>query len=277
VFLTVQVQTMYDPIDSRRPRALTLGLFLIAALSVSACEAGTGPPEVGDDRVAGTWFAQGSGMSEYIQITDAALRVYSERPAGYCYQLFDYEISGRDGSGYRLTATDGSESLTVFLERDGENLVVRHADLPEGQGVRYAPTTEDLSRFEVCAGGGYADVSQPCGDLEQLAVGGSITGGLLESDPISWYGGHWDLYGLQIDATRTVTIEMASEAFDAYLWLYDEDGAVIQENDDADAATLDAAVTAELAPGCYRVEASSFDGGDTGYYSLGVREDAVDQ
>lgn len=78
-----------------------------------------------------------------------------------------------------------------------------------------------------------------------------------------------DTYLLRLDAPATVTIDLRSEAFDAFLEVFDVDGIWIDTNDDFDGT--DARLILELGAGAYRIEASGYWFSDEGPYTIDVR------
>ncbi len=99
--------------------------------------------------------------------------------------------------------------------------------------------------------------------------------GLLEPGD-STYGprdSYVEYYELQIDETQYVQIDMKSDYLDAYLVLEDDDGELIEENDDAVMGmTTDARINIELEPGSYRVGATTFGRNEQGLFNLSVEE-----
>lgn len=77
-----------------------------------------------------------------------------------------------------------------------------------------------------------------------------------------------DTYVLRLAAPATVTIDLRSDAFDAYLEVFAEDGAWIDGNDDFDGSN--ARLVLALEAGVYRVEASGYWWSDTGPYTIDV-------
>ena len=70
-------------------------------------------------------------------------------------------------------------------------------------------------------------------------------------------------------ATVTVTFTATSAEFDAYLFLYDPSGNIIQEDDDG-AGGLNARISRSLTAAWYVIEVSSSFEGEVGNYTLTV-------
>jgi hypothetical protein len=104
-----------------------------------------------------------------------------------------------------------------------------------------------------------------------VAVGSTITASLsgydcLTDDDTESYV---DYYELVVHETTWVDLYLESFDFDAYLMIFDDRDELLAEDDDGGESS-DAWVTIKLPPGRYYVAATSFDGGETGAYSLYV-------
>ncbi len=75
-----------------------------------------------------------------------------------------------------------------------------------------------------------------------------------------------DTYVLRLTEAATVTIDLRSDEFDAYLDAYGEDGFWIDANDDFMGS--DARLVLDLGPGTYYVDASSFWALESGRYTI---------
>ena len=115
---------------------------------------------------------------------------------------------------------------------------------------------------------GLGDIS--CDGSPQIEVGESINGTLQSGDGQDVDGAWLDAYILPIDTEGTsVTIDMTSSEVDAWLYLLEEDGSVVDVDDDGGSG-LNARITQTLARGCYTIEATTFSPGDVGAYTLSV-------
>ncbi|MEO0536547.1 MAG: PPC domain-containing protein [Cyanobacteria bacterium P01_A01_bin.123] len=100
-----------------------------------------------------------------------------------------------------------------------------------------------------------------------------IEGVLEAGDDTLGDGSLYDLYPFDAEAEQTITIQMASEEFDTYLLLVDEEGQTIGENDDVSESDTNSALTITLPEaGTYVVVANAFDNTGQGNYSLIVSE-----
>lgn len=107
------------------------------------------------------------------------------------------------------------------------------------------------------------------GNPTNINVGQTVQGTLATSDCKDTEGEYMDVYRLAISQQTTVTIAMSSQEFDAYLYLVDANGVVLDQNDDVGNSN-NAAITRTLQPGTYYINASSFDENETGAYTLRV-------
>lgn len=110
----------------------------------------------------------------------------------------------------------------------------------------------------------------------QLAPGVSATQALTSIDCPLASGRSADLWGLQIAAPTPYRIDLESDAFDARLVLTDDgvlDPFLSQaiDQDDDHGLDTDALLAGVLAPGRYRVWATSFASGETGPYQISMR------
>lgn len=108
-----------------------------------------------------------------------------------------------------------------------------------------------------------------CDEVRRIQLPATIDGDLTTSDcRFPDDGTLVDYYEFSIGSTRTVTIDMVSDDLDSYLYLLDEDGRVIDENDDAGFG-LDAGLTVRLPRGRYVIAVNTYQG-ERGFYRLFV-------
>ena len=103
-----------------------------------------------------------------------------------------------------------------------------------------------------------------CADVAAHSVGSS-TIGTLTSASCLYVNDPTDFYEFRLSQSRTVTIQLNSSAFDAWLFLFDRTtGGVIAVDDDSGVG-LDARIVQTLAAGTYVIGATSFEGATGGY------------
>ena len=106
--------------------------------------------------------------------------------------------------------------------------------------------------------------------LLPLAAGAQTHSGTLASgDPRLPSGEFADSYTVQAQAGQTITADMTSSAFDTYVMIVSPSGALLAENDDYQGSTGRSYVQATAAQaGAYRVQATSYNAGETGAYRV---------
>lgn len=88
-----------------------------------------------------------------------------------------------------------------------------------------------------------------------------------------------DSYRLVVSEITEAVIDLRSKAFDAYLYLYDDSGHLVAENDDASEETgTDSQLFLELPAGVYNIIVTSYIDADkkTGLYNLSVKHPTED-
>lgn len=126
-----------------------------------------------------------------------------------------------------------------------------------------------------------AGVARPVVDI---AFGSTLSGALQTTDSRvrgSATGPFADTYRFTVDTAQNISFEMRSVTVDSFLLAFDaESGELIGFNDDRGTG-LNSRLELSLPPGTYEVEATSFDPGETGPYtvsltSLGPLQPAVE-
>ena len=127
-------------------------------------------------------------------------------------------------------------------------------------GDSVEPYTLEASCSEVVA----------CSDcpVEPLACeSGSVRGGFTDADCLLPGGKFFDVYQFELPEAGRVTINMRSAVVDSYVFLLNENCLQVSEADGC-VDSLDACVTADLAPGSYFVVASTYESREVGAYVL---------
>jgi hypothetical protein len=126
-----------------------------------------------------------------------------------------------------------------------------------------------------CGGDGPTGPEAPeaflgCADVRSHSIG-STTIGTLSSGSCLYINDPTDFYEFRLNQSRTVTIQLNSSAFDAWLFLFDRTtGAGITFDDDSGGG-LNARIVQNLAAGTYVIGATSFDG-TTGAYTMSTSQ-----
>lgn len=169
------------------------------------------------------------------------------------FQMIEADDDGGDGTDSRLRVT---------LEADG-TYAIRANSLNGGE----------TGGYEIALAPGSAPVRVPA---TPIRVGQTVTGTLATSDPrLESDDTFYDMYRFTGRAGQRVEIVMTSTAFDAYLALGRmEDGELqVAESDDDSAGGENARIRATLdESGEYVIRANSLSEGETGAYTLSVRE-----
>lgn len=79
------------------------------------------------------------------------------------------------------------------------------------------------------------------------------------------------LYAVHMEANRTYQIDLVSNQFDSYLYLIDDAGVVVMEDDDTGGQLNSRIIFRPNRTGAYRIEATSLGGQGVGNYTLTVR------
>ncbi len=245
-------------------RRLALGMLLVPALALGACDNGTSPSP-GNESIIGTWQGTTGGLTLYFDITQDMLVTYQGDPA-HCFGRFAYDIVSQTGNSYTLQSHGGTaaDTFVITLSATTDQLTVGEG----GSTISMDRTDTDLSQLEICPTGA-GDAQYTCADLPEIQVGEDISGVLDSSD--EWLGyAFFAPYHFTLAESRQVDLTLASSQFDAYLALYDEAGNLLDSNDDASDTTSNAEIQTTLDPGCYRVEATSYYNFEVGTYTLGL-------
>lgn len=102
-----------------------------------------------------------------------------------------------------------------------------------------------------------------------IAIGQTVTGSLTIASCRLADSTFADLWSLQIPVITTLTMDLGSTAFDAFLFVNDASGNLVVQDDDS-GPDLDARIVHTFGPGSYVVFANTFDVGDVGGYTLSV-------
>ena len=173
----------------------------------------------------------------------------------------------RDASGVPLggrIVTWSSSDQTVASVSAGGVVTANAAGPP----VTITATVEGRSGSSVIT------IGNPCSETSPIAIGQTVTGALSAGDCQLTDGSYADRWLLTVNAASGVRIDLASDAFDAFLAVTTPNGTVIALDDDS-GGNLNARLDLTLAPGSYVVWANSVDPGETGPYTLSVRSTVV--
>jgi Bacterial pre-peptidase C-terminal domain len=109
-----------------------------------------------------------------------------------------------------------------------------------------------------------------CSRVSGIALPGTVSGSLSADDCAFSDGAYVDFYTIRVSGSRDLAITMTSGSVDSYLVLLTSGGTVLDSNDD-NGASVDSRIDTTLSTGTYVIAATSFEGGETGSYSLRVQ------
>jgi len=207
-----------------------------------------------------------------------AARIVQDGRAGQAWQLtgragerisiilesddFDaYLYLSGPGLGEVMTDDDGggefNSMIDVTLPSDGPYTVIASA-LGSGEFGAYIIRVEET-----------ADLNTLPLDGSVVALGQTVDGRLMSTDPVLLEGRRGQVWGFDAMAGQRAVIDLRSEDFDTYLYLVGP-GLMQPMSDDDGGADTDSQITVTFPEtGTYRIVASSFSG-DSGRFTLSV-------
>jgi hypothetical protein len=105
-----------------------------------------------------------------------------------------------------------------------------------------------------------------------IRLGETVGGELTKNDGVNDGGARADAYAFTATAGQRVEVTMKSDAFDAYLELFDPSGESIAQNDDGGDGTNSRLIATLKEAGVYRIEARALGADPTGAYRLALAE-----
>ena len=102
-----------------------------------------------------------------------------------------------------------------------------------------------------------------------ILIGQTVTGALTTASCQLADDTFADPWTLQVSVITTLTLDLGSTAFDAFLFVRDASGNLVVQDDDS-GPDFDARIVHTFGPGTYIVYANAFDVGDVGGYTLSV-------
>lgn len=109
----------------------------------------------------------------------------------------------------------------------------------------------------------------PCEPTGSMIPGDTVQGTLSASDCLLPEGERADLWTVRLETPTTLTVDVRSAEFDAFLIIADSIGHPLHRDDDA-GSNGNARLTVELEPGSYQLWATSYSSGSTGAYGLSM-------
>ena len=207
----------------------------------------------------------------------------------YVIDLFSQSFTREDGT----VVESSSDTFLELYDADG-NFLAENDDFGEGLDSRIVFLADTTGRIFIAAGdldgalGGYGvsvtqqDTSEDIpsnATTEAVVAAGSSFSSELD------FTGDRDWIALEVEAGRTYTISLIGEDFlredgtvaaeldDPYLYVYDADGNLIDENDDGGPGLFSELSFVATETGTIYLEAAAYQDDDTGGYTLIVEAD----
>lgn len=106
-----------------------------------------------------------------------------------------------------------------------------------------------------------------CEQLGPITLGSEINGTLEDGDCLSWDGVYADHFAFAVTSPRSIQIDLESSDFDAFLWLFRNQGGIVATDDDSGEGS-NARISRVVDAGIYVILASSSAEEETGAYTL---------
>jgi len=194
--------------------------------------------------------------------------------------LYQFSVS----STQTLLISMNSEAFDTYLLvlDTGGNIVTEDDDSGAGANAQvywtFAAGTYRIEATSLEAGleGPYSLILETTAppEVRPISVGQIVTGTLTTSSGRSaGCGGCFtDLYRFSITTERNLEIALRSDEFDAFLRVLDADGFTLTSNDDEDDNSTNSRIARILPPGTYFIEATTYEPGEIGAYTLSLLE-----
>lgn len=202
------------------------------------------------DETDGQNFKDGSRLEVYRFNGEAGMFVVL-RAASSEFDTY-LTLYGPSGQVVAINDDDGTSTdsaIEVVLPESGRYLVVVSGYSEADLGA-YTVSLDVLT----ASGGG------------ELSVPTTVHGVLTPEDP-TFEGSHYHSYTFTLDAPTALIIDLRSTSFDGYLYLLDDQGHIVAENDDGPFG-LDPQLDVELPAGRYELIVTTYHPGEGGSYTL---------
>ena len=239
----------HEPLRECAPQALTFGTRVAAELSASDCRIMDLRVPSADDTLADTYrFTLERRGFVRLDLTSSAFSPY---------------IALMDSQNRRIAVTDSNipppgAHIAIGLE-PGTYTVYANSSRAATGSYTLAATFEEAKPCPV------SEIRTGSPASGTLALEGCRLADVLSPQPDL---SRVDLYRLTVAERAVFTIDMASNQFDTYLLIFDEQYRYIGEADDISTGNTNSRLIASLTPGSYIVMANTYEG--TGAYTLQV-------
>ena len=116
-----------------------------------------------------------------------------------------------------------------------------------------------------------AALALPVRAQQQIPINTPVTGQITQFDPLLTDQTHYKVFTFQGTAGQTVQIDLLSADFDAYLYLKDQTGSTLAQDDDGGGGRNSRIVHVLPYTGMYQIYANTVGRGETGAFTLQVR------
>ena len=251
-------------------------ILLLALAFVAGCSDSSGPEIFGCDKVAR--YNIGETVNGSIRTSDCADPDEFGR-----VDFFQVRQSASGPVSFVLDVPAGSVTMFIFLIDSNEELV-DFAEVSPGEAASVGGLLDEGTYFVAISAGQPGTqstytlsserairLSGPpflgCTIIQAYTYGATVNGTLADGDCETAESGFMDRYQFTLATARTVTITLASNNFDAFLYLFNSEGAILARNDD-DATSLNSRISIALPAGTYSIGAAALEGIGSGAYSL---------
>ncbi|HZZ82042.1 MAG TPA: PPC domain-containing protein [Gemmataceae bacterium] len=173
---------------------------------------------------------------------------------------FDAFLRLLDKDGKELAADDDSggdlnSRILHSADRDGDYIIVVTSF--DGQVGKFSLKVREFA---------FKGEAKP----RDVGKNGITINGQINQNDKSPLGKRGILYTVQLKKGQTYQIDLSSQAFDSYLYLFDAKGKILAQDDDG-GGNLDSRITYRAeADGVFHILASSLDGNETGDFTVTV-------
>ena len=237
-------------------RTLAVGLGLAAALAAPAR--------------AQQQIPIGTSVSGQITLSDPVMSDQTH------YKLFTFV--GTAGQTVQIDLMSADFDAYLYLKDQSGNTLAHDDDDGGGHNARIVQSLPYTGTYQIYANtvgrgenGSFTlqlRESAAQATAQQIPIGTTVNGQLTSSDPTRNDGSHYKLFTFQGTAGQSVQIDMTSSAFDAYLYLLNQNGQELTHDDDG-GGNLNARIVLQLPyTGMYQIQANTLASGQFGAFTL---------
>ncbi len=219
----------------------------------------------------------GTSVTGQIQLSDPVMSDQTH------YKLFTF--NGTAGQTVQIDLLSADFDAYLYLKNQYGQTIAHDDDGGGGHNSRITQTLPYTGTYQIFANtvgrgetGAFTlqlrasdmqqTAQQTAGTAQQIPLGTSVSGELTASDPTLTDGSHYKLFTFMGNAGQSVQIDLMSSAFDAYLYLRDQNGQSIAHDDDGGGG-LNSRIIQQLPyTGMYQIVANTLQSGQYGAFTL---------